>query len=281
LNHAEAKTSGLGSGNIFIRGGNLTLQDGRVSNVVEGEQDGGVVDIQVNNLLAAGSLTTAGVLAETKGAGRGSDIRVTANSLELRGGSINTSVYDRGNGGNITVHVADKIKLHNPTPEFLKFAGIYSDTYGMQEDVGNGGNLQVDAGQIEIHAASSISAASYGRGNTGDIHVKAHGDILITGTAIIDGWSHNALIATSSYLGSAFTKSFGREGKGGNAGHISITANKLTLSELGLLIGDAYSGDAGQIDIQAQDIEIISGGGIACSTFGEGKGARSQLPPNA
>lgn len=67
-------------------------------------------------------------------------------------------------------------------------------------------------------------------------------------------------------------KSFGREGKGGNAGHITLEAGKLTLSELGLLIGDAYSGDAGEINVQAQDIEIISGGGIACSTFGEGKG---------
>lgn len=206
LNHAEAKTSGLGSGNIFIRGADLTLQDGRVSNIVEGQQDGGVVDIQVNNFLAAGSLTTAGVLAETKGAGRGSDIRITANNLELRGGSINTSVYDRGNGGNITVHVADKIKLSNPTPELLKYADIGSNTYGMQDDVGNSGNIQVEAGRIEIHAAASISAASYGKGNTGDIHVKAHGDILITGTAMINGWSHNALIATSSYLGSEFTK---------------------------------------------------------------------------
>ena len=272
LNHAEAKTSGLGSGSILIRGGNLTLQEGRISNITEGEQDGGVVDIQVNHFLAAGSLTTAGVLAETKGAGRGSEIRVTANTLELRGGSINTSVYDRGNGGNITVHVADKIKLSNPTPELLKYADIGSITYGMQEDVGNGGNLQVEAGQIEIHAASSISAASYGRGDTGNLHIKARGDISLTGTAMVNGWSHNATITNSSYLGSAFTKSFGREGKGGNAGYISIEANKLTLSNLGLLLSDAYSGDAGQIDIHAQDIEILSGGNIACSTFGEGKG---------
>lgn len=272
LNHAEAKTSGLGRGSIFIRGADLTLQDGKISNIVEGQQDGGVIDIQAKNLLAAGSLTTAGVIAETKGAGRGSDIRIMANNLELRGGSINTSVYDRGHGGNITVHVADKIKLHNLTPELLKYAGIYSDTYGMQEDAGNSGNIQIEAGQIEIHAVASIASASYGKGNTGDIHIKAHGDILVTGTVMVNGWSHNADIATSSYLGSGFTKSFGREGKGGNAGHITLEAGKLTLSELGLLIGDAYSGDAGEIDIQAQDIEILSGGGIACSTYGEGKG---------
>jgi len=272
LNHAEAKTSGFGSGSIFIRGADLTLQNGKISNITEGEQDGGVVDIQVNHFLVAGSLTTAGVIAETKGAGRGSEIRVTANNLELRGGSINTSVYDRGHGGNITVHIADKIKLSNPTPELLKFAGIYSDTYGMQEDAGNGGNLQIEAGQIEIHAVSSIAAASYGKGNTGNTQIKTHGDILVTGTALINGWSHNASISNSSYLGSAFTKAFGREGKGGNAGHVTIEANKLTLSELGLVLSDAYSGDAGQIDIHAQDIDILSGGNIGCSTFGEGKG---------
>jgi len=138
LNHAEAKTSGLGSGNIFIRGADLTLQDGKISNIVEGQQDGGVIDIHARDILVAGSPIDSNITADTNSSGHGGEIRIAAKNLELSGGSITTSAYDRGHGGNIVIQVADNIKLHNPNPELLKYAGVGSVTYGMQEDAGSG-----------------------------------------------------------------------------------------------------------------------------------------------
>ena len=271
LNHAEVQTSGQGSGNIFIRGANLTLQDGRVSNIVYGQQAEGVIDIQADDILVAGSPTSSAITADTRSAGRGGNIQIAAKNLELRGGSITTSAYDRGNGGNVVIRVTDLLKLHNPTPEFFKYVHIGSVTHGMQEDAGIGGDIQIEAGQIEVHSVAAISSASYGKGNTGDLWIKAD-DISITGTKIFNGASHNATIGTDSHLGSAFFKSLGREGRGGNSGHVTIEAQRLNLSELGLIVSNAHTGNAGYIDIYAQDIKLLNGGNISCSTFATGKG---------
>lgn len=276
LDHSEVITGGSGRGHILVRGADLTLNNGRLSNPTEGQYDGGEIDIRARDVLIAGTPTSAKISADAYSSGHGGSIYLTADNLELRGGAISTITYKSGNGGNIAIQVKDRLKLSNPTPEAFKFSSIVSDTSGMADGYGTGGNISISAKSIEIHEVTSIAANSYGYGNTGSLDITAE-DILVTGTTVLDGWYHNAAINTSSYLGSAFTKSFGREGKGGSAGHISLTAQRLTLSEVGLMLSDAYSGNAGQINVRAEEINILSGGNIACSTFGEGVGGQISI----
>lgn len=276
LDHSEVITGGIGRGHIFVHGADLTLNHGRLSNPTEGQYDGGEIDIRARDVVIAGTPTSAKISADAYSSGHGGSINLTVDNLELRGGAISTVTHKSGHGGNIAIQVKDRLKLSNPIPEAFKFGSIFSDTFGMADGYGAGGNIAVTAKNIEIHEVTSIAATSYGYGDTGDLNITAE-DILVTGTAILNGWSHNAAINTSSYLGSAFTKSFGREGKGGSAGHISLTAQRLTLSEVGLLLSDAYSGNAGQINVHAEEINILSGGNIACSTFGEGLGGQISI----
>jgi filamentous hemagglutinin family protein len=276
LDHAEVSSSGNGQGHIFVRGADLTLNHGRLSNPTYGQYDGGEINVYARDVLIAGTPTSSFISSNSYNSGNGGLIYITADNLELRGGAISTSIYKAGNGGNITIRVKDKLKLTNPTPEFLKFASIFSDNFSMEETSGKSGDISVTAKSIEIHEVASISSVSYGYGGTGNIDVIAD-DIIITGTKLLDGWQHNSSINTSSYLGSEFTKSFGREGKGGDVGQINITTRYLTLSETGLMLSDAYSGKAGQINIRAEEINILNGGNIASSTFGEGLGGRISI----
>lgn len=277
LDHSEVSSSGSGKGHIFVRGADLTLNDGRLSNPTLGQYDGGETDIVARNLLVAGTPTSALISSNSYGSGSGGLIHIIADNLELRGGAISTSTYQSGKGGDITVQVGNQIKLSNPSAKAFKFASIFSDTYGMADAFGKSGNISVSAKNIEVHEVTSISTASYGYGSTGNLDVTATDSILITGTQVLDGWYHNATINTSSYLGSAFTKSIGREGKGGAAGYMNVNTRYLTISEMGLVLSDAYSGNAGQVNIHAEEINVLNGGNITCSTFGEGLGGHISI----
>ncbi|MEZ5672942.1 MAG: hypothetical protein R3E08_11430 [Thiotrichaceae bacterium] len=195
LDHAEVQTSGAGNGQIFIRGRDLTLQSGKITNTVNGAQGGGLIDIQARNILLTGGVTDARIASETTSSGRGGEIQIIADNLEIAGGGISTSVYNIGRGGNIIVRVKDKLNLHDPNPELVKFNSIYSDLY----DAGDSGSIDVEAGQIEIHAIVPSAASSYGKGNSSGVRVKAYGDILLDGTVYLGGWSHNASIGSNSF----------------------------------------------------------------------------------
>jgi filamentous hemagglutinin family protein len=261
---ASVISNGDGGGAIRIRGGRLVVED------------------------------TSFVLADNLGASHAAGgVTVEADSIEIRGGLISADTKGRGNAGEVSV-AAGRLRIDDAGAEYFRgIRSIASDT-----SVGNAGRVVVTADTIDIHGGG-LDSSTFRWGDAGEVTVTAKGHLRIdrAGSKIESGIRSNA-------------------GKGsfGDAGHVAITAGTIDIRNGGqirssangqgnagkvtvtatdqLRIDDAGSefftgivswaetrseGDAGQVKVTANFIEIRGDSSIGSSTFGPRSGNAGEV----
>jgi filamentous hemagglutinin family protein len=209
-NNIELSANGVGGGDVFIRAGELYLSKSQIGSRTFGDQDGGVINIQVDNF-----------------------------SLQDNS-KVNVRTYGAGKGGDVVLNVTGALKI------LAKPSGIFGTSLSEEENAGNSGTIKITAN--EIINGGTISTAAY-RANAGDITIKTNelilmaggyvisttigvgdsGDIDIqaTGTVKIEGASPERGEQTGIF---ATTKPW-REGTiGGKGGSIQLTARQLIIN---------------------------------------------------
>ncbi|MCP4696673.1 MAG: filamentous hemagglutinin N-terminal domain-containing protein [Gammaproteobacteria bacterium] len=290
-------TSGEGGGDIYIRAGRFTLDDGLLASATLGAKNGGVIDVRAGELIASNGGRFAVNVVGTA-VGQGSDIAIdvagsvqfsgqngndqdsgmeattflgdagaislTAESLDLRNGAaLSSSSYGSGRGGDITVRVRDSIRVAG-TDKKGKVGGIISNARGTTADAGRGGTITLEARELTLADGVQIHSITRGSGQAGVIDINVAEKLTLAGGEAEKGMT--AAIATVS-AGS------------GNGGEIKIAAAKLNL-EAGTNINSSAlsSGNSGTIKIQATDSVNLSGE----NSHGRGSRinstARSQAP---
>lgn len=205
-----------------------------------------------------GSFYPTGIFSNAElGKGKAGDIHVTTLGLlsVLKGGEIDGSTYSEGKGGNVNVKAAS-IKIDGGNSSFPP-TGIYSKAGTNSK--GDSGNVCVTAaGRLDVVNGGTINTATNGRGEAGDVTVKAR-ELNIFNGAFINSSAENL----------------------GNAGNVDITADKVKIngqgkSVTGINSGAGYGsigGKSGQISlIVKKSIEIINNGRIDSATSGTGSG---------
>ncbi|MEH2026703.1 two-partner secretion domain-containing protein [Nostoc sp.] len=228
-------------------------------------------------------------------AGNGGSITVNARNLEMTGGSFLRAGIDSGLGsdnskaGNISVNATVAINLNNNSEIFNQ---VLSEANGQGGDVsinastllvqngarvntgtsgtGKGGNLRVDASDVQIIGRSAdgqfpsglfTSAQPNSTGDTGDITLRTNTLLVQDGAQV-------------------FTGTFGA----GKAGFLSIDASDVQL------IGRSADGqfgsglfaraqrnstrDAGDITLRTNTLLVRDGAVVSTSTFGAGNGGK-------
>jgi len=218
----QEQTLALVSADIEVNGGNLTSRGGRIElgsvgdnntislNPTDNGWDLGyseVTDFRDIHLNASASLDASG-----EGSGR---VHIQSRNLSLTEGSAILS-FTEGNqpGQNLTIRTTDRIELSGSNP-----LGLASGV-GTGVDVGasnNAGNLTVETAQLTLTNGSSISSFSFGKGNSGDMTVRATEFVKLSG---VDE------SGSTSGLGTLIT-----EGGIGNAGNLTVETPQLTLSD--------------------------------------------------
>jgi filamentous hemagglutinin family protein len=257
-------TSGEGGGAIFIRGEQFVAMDrSNVQANTLDDRDGKEIDVEVETLRLSGR---AQITAGTAGTGDAGNLQIKAQDIILSGrkegfssgftASSRGTAADSGDAGDITV-VADRLRLNGG-------AQIASGTFG----TGEGGNLQIEArdialsGQKEGLFPSGFLANSQGEiagsGGAGNITVEAESLRLSDGAQI-----------TSSTFGP------------GNAGSLHIHAPEIHLTGQSEGVPSAFfvnsvgtipdSGDAGDISVMADSLQLYEGAQIASATLGPGQ----------
>lgn len=204
------------AGNIFIETGDAITFDGSNS----------------NNSLPTGALSSA------TASGNGGNIQVKTGTLTLRnGGSIVTAA--NRNAGNINIDTRDAVIIDGLSGNFTSGASSFLFTGG----VGKGGDIQITTNSLTLRNGGQLAANSLGKGNAGDITVKA-GDAIS-----IDGVGENG-----SFSGAFTTLEGEAEGRGGN---INLTTGSLFLTNGGTVNASTFArGDGGNITIDADRIFI-------------------------
>jgi filamentous hemagglutinin family protein len=243
----SSSISGRGNaGNVTLRAENGDISIAGGSNILNGVDSGGIgnagkIDIITRNLsLTDGAQLQA--LVNAGGLGNAGNITVKASgTVRIAGGNSNGNrstilsnvLSGSGNAGNIIINAGSIF-----TDDALLIA--------RNDGNGSAGNISLQVGDaIALTNGSSISSSISGRGNAGNVTLRAeNGDISIAGGS-------NILNSVES-------------GGMGNAGKIDIITRNLSLTDGALLqtlvSGGEQQSNAGNITVQASGTVRIAGG---------------------
>ena len=194
------------------------------------------------------------------GAGAG-DVVINARNINLAGDSLIRAGIEQGQG--TPTSVAGTVRL-NAT------GGIAIDTNSAVVNnvrvnaQGKGGGIIIDADTLSVKdSGSAIQAATYGRGDTGNIRVKTAGNIDFSGTNA----GINTLVAKTGV---------------GNGGNVSIETGALSIQNGGVLAAiTGGTGNAGNVTVRATKTIALNGGDITSNMEGVGKGGNIFITTDA
>jgi large exoprotein involved in heme utilization and adhesion len=184
---------------------------------------------------------------------------VEVGRLNLRGGGqISSTTAGIGNGGRVTVRAQDAITIAGRNAKGFA-SGIFSNTFGR----GAAGLLSISAAALEIEEGGEISAGTFDEGPGGKIFVSA------SRIEVDDG-----LISVAS-----------RGGGNGNAGNITVQADRVRLTRGGQMISHTEGrGRGGALTLEATEAISIIGqnregkpSGLISGTAGSGPIGRIQI----
>ncbi|MBE9561681.1 MAG: hypothetical protein IMF12_02285, partial [Proteobacteria bacterium] len=307
IDHSKITTSGIGGGDIFIRAGLLKLINGDIIGDTFGDQNSGIVDIRANNLILDGKENYSYISSGSFSTGHGGKINLFADQFSLSNGAVLfTGGVSSGNAGSISIKVTDTLTFSGKfLPEILTSSIFSTAAIG----TGQGGNITIEAQDLTIMDGSQIASGTFSSAKSGDVSIKVNDTLTISGhdesglmsgiyastqpLIVIDptyntgdGGTINVEAGTINFSdgGQISTDSAGL----GNAGLIKVKTNKLTASGKAFsdfwgkyfhsgissssLVADEIGGNAGDIIINADIINLINEGKIGTSAANAGGG---------
>jgi filamentous hemagglutinin family protein len=252
LEVANIDTSGVGGGQVFIRGGEFFANNGWIFADTYGDQMGQNIDIAIQ-----------GPIALTAGA------RITADT------------FSSGQGGTINLITTDTLTLTGQTTEGVP-SSIATNTFSS----GQGGEMTITATNLEVRGGV-IQAGTGESGNAGHIRVTVNenllvsefGQISVVASETASGIAGNIQIDTPKIIiQNGFIDSFVQGSSQG--GKISINADELEIigrGGLSAFAGETASNAAGQIIINAEHLTLRDGGFIDSTTLGAASGGNINI----
>jgi large exoprotein involved in heme utilization and adhesion len=251
----SALNFGMGnSGDITVVGDRLNLRDGgSLFSFNQSSGAGGNVTVRMRGAI---------------------DSRRTNPRYPILSSTINASTFGSGDGGQVSVS-APRITLwagaEIGTYTLSQLNGITFPGAG----TGNAGNVRVRARDVTVRGTSSLSASrasivgsiTLGEGNGGNVRISAQRVRVLDGATLSAG-----VLPSTSLIGAAI------EGSGsGRGGDIQVNATELvevsgvrSFENSDLSTYSFGSGDAGNVQINTPFLLIEQGGGVATTAIASG-----------
>ncbi|WP_293073929.1 filamentous hemagglutinin N-terminal domain-containing protein, partial [Moorena sp. SIO4A5] len=181
-------TQGTGkTGNLNITTGQLMVSDGaQVSAGTFGEGDGGNLTVDASSTVqvigtSADGQFASGLFTQAEGTGKAGELlKITTEQLIVKDGAqVSASTLGQGDGGNLTVDADSKVELIGTSADGQFASGLATETLGKK----NAGNLSITTGQLMVSDGAVVSAATFGKGDGGDLIVDADSTVQVIGTS--------------------------------------------------------------------------------------------------
>lgn len=303
---SQVSSGGTGAGaDINFEAEQLQLLDGAQINLrTNASGRGGNLFLSAEQLNIAGiseefnipsAINTRVGIAETANQGGDLDLRIDRLSIS-DGAQINSSTRSDGRGGQIAIEAND-IEIAGSSSTF-GLPSIINTTVATPSATGNGGDLKIDAERILLDEGGRINTETRGLGNAGALNITA-ADLRVVGTAenttdfrfpssifttIIqpttegNGGDLTIEVANTLKLESGGNISSLNNGLG-NSGDLTINAaetiiegiSPTTLSSSGLFTNTTQAQNGGQLSLRGQELTVQAGGAVGSSTSGIGR----------
>ncbi|MFN6562101.1 MAG: beta strand repeat-containing protein [Nostoc sp. ChiSLP01] len=260
------KNSTGNAGNIDINARELFLKNGAtVSAFSSSSGNGGNIFIDTRDAVtfdgSNGKNVPSGAYIFAGGSGNGGNIQVKTGTLTLtNGGVVNASTTSKGDGGNITIDVRDRIFIDGVSATGFA-SGLFSTVN--RDAVGNAGNINLTTDFLFLNRGG-ISSSSFGQGKAGDININSVFTTLdkqaFIGAITNSGDGGNINLTASDRLllrnGSQISTTAGTAQSGGDGGNINIDSRFIVavFEENSDITANAFTGTGGKVEINSQGI---------------------------
>ena len=258
-NQAEVNVRASGGGSIAINAQNLSmeaaskLETGIASGSGSVDSKAGNIEISATGTINLNEQSIISNLVQPTAVGNSGDINIKTGSLAVNNGArVEASTFGQGNAGNLKIEALEQVTFIN---------GSFGLSTVESVAVGNGGNLEIQAGSVSVANGSQLKVSTLGRGNSGNLTIEARNRVEFINDS------------------SAFSQV---QGGAGDGGIVSITTGLLSVINNSQLSASTLGkGNAGSVNIQARDTVSFKNRGAAFSTVepnavGNGKDIRIQ-----
>ncbi|BAY84315.1 filamentous hemagglutinin family outer membrane protein [Calothrix parasitica NIES-267] len=249
-------------GTITLETARLTVKEGAfITTDTKGTGNGGNITIKATELvevIGRGDNPNTQIVTEVRNnaAGKGGNLSIETKKLfVVNGARINVGTSGSGDSGNLHLKATESIILQgksDDTPSSI-IAQVGQDSNA------NGGNITIETKNLTIKDGNQISASNLGRGNSGNISIKATEAININGIFSTTE-SSDRLVAESSQDSNNFlipSGIFSSSPGIGNAGDLNIETGKLTINNKSQIsVSSQQQGAAGNLTIQGNQIYL-------------------------
>ncbi|BAY50577.1 filamentous hemagglutinin-like protein (plasmid) [Scytonema sp. HK-05] len=303
--------SGAGAGDIQVVGGRVTVShDSQIEASTLATESGGSLKVIATELLKITSISSddqlpiSGLFSEVyPGAtGNGGDLTINTSELLIQDGAVvRTTTRGSGKGVNLAI-TANKVQVSGGSSGGRFLSGLFSQAE--RRATGDAGDLTINTSELLIQNGAQVGTITIGSGKAGNLTVRAN-KVQLIGTSsdgrFVSGLSSAAIpgstgkagdltINTSELLiqngAQVDTSTFGS----GKAGNLTVRANKVQViggSSDGRISSGLYSsatsgssGNAGDLMINTSELLIQNGALVSTSTFGSGKGGNLTVRAN-
>ena len=218
----------------------------------------GDINLNTQNILVKGTNNidgfTTSLITSTTGIGtfsNGGDINISTRSLQVEdGGAIKPDTFSRGSAGKLKITAENILLKGVPNPnEAFRATGLIANAGTSGTSSSTAGNIEIDAKSINILEGALINTSSFGQSVAGNITIKTE-ELNVVGSASSQNFSPSGIIAAvnNTDLNPDLLTS--------KAGSINIDTNQLNVLDGARIEADTTGGNSGNININAQDIEL-------------------------
>ncbi len=289
--NSESPGAGGDVGSVEVNAGTVHIVNrGRIISNTAGLGSGGTVRVTADEaVVVGGEGETAYIGTNSNSEGQGGDagdILVQARRVQVLGnGAIGSPTYGLGRAGSVTVLADEDIVVDGK-----EGSAIISTDSMHRAQGGDAGDITLDAGEVRVLGGGTVASRTYGMGHGGSLRVDAREDLTVDGNGRATG----------------ITSSTTNEGPGGDAGDVEVNARNVRVLDGGLIGSNtdgrghggtvvvtakealtvrgggerAYissasthegeGGGAGDVNVQANRVDVLDGGVITSATFGLG-----------